>query len=981
MTIRKEISILENLFHDSQRVDEKDMSLEQSKNDQLVSSIVNNHFGSGILLSSPMQKVLFDSDELNSAQASLLPNFFDGTGMLPTEQPSDINLGNQLEVELTESNVYGRFSVRVAIIGLDFDGNIQMDRMYFHKNGKQVTSKHYKKILSIFFNDFKGNNNYSRNHGGRIVIKEAASFQLSLDPVMISQDVEPDIFWRDFKTCFVVSSSPEPLTDAIQNGIGSQYSVDGLNINLTGHTSKSLAPNDVVYQIGQKFKATTNNIQKVTLLLGAVLDSGQPESSQFDWAGDLVISIYPLQTTVNSQSDLLPNLAIDFDPSNTPLAQLSYSQATLKSYGYVLTDVLQPVDFVFNSTKIGNAGSIEIDKYYAITVRRSGAAISGTLSVGVGGDRTSNSRSIVYNGTWVDVTDEDLWFQVWTDATKISDGQAYDAGVGISIGKTTTDTETGATIDYQKRYQSFVSTGENTLNTAIVQATEVGSVVAQDERNGNSLFTRKQYSPILSFLSDADLASIKNVSEPLVVGCAKDTNPKINSTIDIRQIIPGLVGTDTFCIVNPDADLLSLNLVGSVLIPNILSAGNAYRIVKAVLCTDGYGDVNGDGIIDASDVQRASEMASLGYDLTSLPTHTAIINGDVTILEILRANVKGIAGTTSVTASDVNLITSYVNKSINAFPVGSTFTRLCLTVQNLTGRNDSYHDCGDGLVRLDGSQGTNIVSTSLLSADQLMYYGYAGTPDMKSADSIFTTSPLDRFDYRIVPYPEWQDYMVLLSSNTRKVPASFTSTEAVTTTCDTQQSTLCNDKNSSTLAADPGRNDIYVPDHLMIDKGQIIRPNGDYFKVDIEIGTVTLELPISSLTEASVNIFDKFVSDRGDGLTNGGYKAMKYADCSTVQDLDLALNKVKFSVSIQSYYPNLDGYGLYDGYIVPDESLLAVNIDPTTGILKISTQGLDVDLVYDTLISKIQVQVFLKKAGWNNVPIVVSPSELQGLIS
>ena len=981
MTIRKEISIIENLYHDSQRVDQKDMEVEQSKNDQLVSAVISNHFGSGILLLSPTQKVLFDSDNLTATQAGLLPNLFDGTGMPSTEQPTDINLGNQLEVELTESSVIGRFSVRVAIIGLDFNGNIQMDRMYFHKNGKQVTSKHYKEILALFFNDFKGNNNYSRNHGGRIVIRESESFQISLDPIMTSQDVEPDIFWRDFKTCLTGTSGPKSLTDTIQEGIGLNYSIDGLNINVTGRVNQSLPPNDVVYQVGQKFKALTNNIQKITLLLGTELDTSQPEISQFDWAGDLVISIYSLQTTVSCQSSLMPSLSIDFDPSNTPLAQLSYSQATLKSYGYVLTDVLQPVDFVFNSTQLGGS-IIEPDKYYAITARRSGAAISGTLFLGVGGDRLADSRATIYNGTWVDVTDEDLWFQVWTDAAKLTDGQAYDAGIGVSINKTIVDSETGSTIDNQSGHYSFVSTGENTLNTAIVQAVELDSDIAQDERTGNPIFTRKQYVPSLSFVSDASLASIKSVSEPLVVGCAKDTNPKINPTLDKELTLPGLVGTDTFCIINPDADLLSLNLIGSVLLPNVLNTTSSYRIVKAVLCTDGYGDVNGDGVIDLLDIQRASEMAADGYDLSLAATQTAIANGTLSVLEMLRGNIKNVSTSSSVSGVDVSLITSYVNKSINSFPAGSTFTRLCLTVQNLTGRNDGYFDCGDGLVRIDGAQGVNIVDTSLLSSSALLYYGYASAPDMKAADPAFTAVPYLPINFRIVPYPVWQDYMVLLGSNTRKVPASFTSQDGTgVVPCDAPVPELCNDKNVSVLLADPGRNDIYIPDSLMIDKGQIIRPNGDYFKVDVEIGSITLELPATPLSESVINIFDKFVADRGDGLTNGSYKAMKYADCTTVQPADLALNRVRFSVSLQSFYPNLDGYEISDGYGLIVDDIVGVYLDTSTGILKLTVKDLAVDLVYKTLVSKVQVQVFLKKAGWNNAPIIVSPNEVEGLIA
>jgi hypothetical protein len=55
-------------------------------------------------------------------------------------------------------------------------------------------------------------------------------------------------------------------------------------------------------------------------------------------------------------------------------------------------------------------------------------------------------------------------------------------------------------------------------------------------------------------------------------------------------------------------------------------------------------------------------------------------------------------------------------------------------------------------------------------------------------------------------------------------------------------------------------------------------------------------------------VFSKLVCDRGDGLTAAGFPAMKYADCSTVKAADLSLNRIRFSTSLQAFYPNLDGY-------------------------------------------------------------------------
>lgn len=975
MTFRKDLSVIENKWQDAQRVDQNDMEVEQNRNNEIDAAIVQNHFGSGILISSPEQKVLFDSDLLDATQAGLLASGnFDGTGLASHAQPSDINLGNQLELELTNSDVVGRFSVKVAIIGLSFDDTLQVDRFYFYRNEKQVTSRHYKKILTIFTSDFKGNNNCSRHLGGRLIIKEAASFQLSRDPIMVSQDVEPDIFWRDFK----VANTAISLADTIQDGMGSEFSVDGLDINTTGLPARKLAPNDVTSQIGQKFQAVTNNIQKITLLLGVDKNQSASVETEFDWTGDLIVSIYPLQTTVDCPTDIVPELAIDFDPDNVPLAQISYNQATLRDYGYVLNDVPQPIDFVFSSTATGsvaNGGVIVVGNFYAVTVKRSGAATIGSIFAAEGRDHTDNSRITLFSGVWVDVSEEDLWFQVWTDAAKVADGQGYDSGNGIMFTKTKTDDTTGSVIDYQAGHYPMSNTGENIVNTAVLSAIPEESVSVQDERTGNPVFSRKKFVPSFSFITELGLNDLKAVSEPLIIGCMQDANPKINPVLNKSQILPGLAKGDLFCIVNPDPDLLSINLLGSKLIPDDDCANTAYKIVKVTSCIDGYGDVNGDGYIDATDISLATSLIGESYHYDS--TQQKIKDGYFSTFELLRADVDGDG---YITNNDVDLINQYVNKLINGFPAGSSFNHICLQIQQLIGREDGYYDC-DGYVRIDGYTGLNIVPPESLSSAELIYDGYMLTPAIDS-DAVFTTIPFAGVNYNITPLPFWQPYMLAVSSQARQVPTTFTSPTSITqNNCSIPTTFKCVDKNKIEPKSDPGRNDFYVPDNLYLGRGEILRPDGTNYSVDFEIGTVILQLPQVPLSESAINIFDKFVSDRGDGFTRAGYPAMRYADCTTVQSTDLTFGKVRFNVSLQSFAPNLDGYTAEDGYGVIVDDIIGVHLDTTTGILKLTIQDLSVDAVYKTLVSKIQILVYLKKAGWKNAPLIINTTEVVGLIS
>ena len=974
MTIRLPVSVIHNRWHDAQRVDRGDMDTEQDRNVQTDAAIVNNHLGSGVVPDNITQNIIFDSDNLTSAQASLLSSGdFDGSGLQAQNQPSDSNLGNQLEVELTGTSAFGRLSTKVLIVGLDFQNVPQYDRFVFYRDEKQVTRKHYSRILGIFFNDFKGNNNCSRTLGGRIVIREVTSLQLSRDPKMIAQDVEPNLFFRDFK----VPNPAVNLANTIQNGIGSEFSFDALDINTTVKINRSIVAGDVTSKIGQKFKASTDNIQKITLLLGASRRDSVPIENRFDWSGDLVISVYEIQTTVNCPTDLVPELAIEFDPKPEPLAQLSFSQAELRSLGYVLTDVLQPVDFIFSDTQLGSiANSIIVpDRHYAVTINRQGAAGTGQIFTGVGNNKTENSRLTLFSGTWVDVPEEDLWFQVWSAAAKVADGQAYDAGNGIQIDKTEIN-ESAAEVDFALKDLPFADTGENILNTAVIQAITVESVEEQDERTGNPINSRQQFEANFSFVTSSGLDQLQSISEPLIVGCAQDINPKQNDLVTKTQTLPGLAKGDTFTVIAPDADLLSQNLVGSKLIPNVTCASKEYRIFKVLSCVDGYGDVNGDGVIDSDDIARAAELVGESILLNS--TQQKIVDGYVSTLELLRADVDGDG---YVTGNDVTLITQFVSREINSFPVGATFTHLEIVVQQSIGRFDGYFDC-DGYIRLDGYLGKNIVAPGALDPVELVYDGYIQDVNIEVEDSAFTTVPFANVQYQVLPQSFWQDYFLIFNSESRQLPASFTFPDGIDpASCDPASSQfVCTDRADIAQECDPGRNDIMFPDNIVLRRGQILNPDGTHHKVDFEIAHVIIQLPEIPLDESTINVFDKFVADTGSGLTAGGFNAMRFADCTTVKLDALAKNQVRFGVSIQAFVPNLDGYD-DDGYGVIVDDIIGIHMDHATGVMTLTIKDLEVDPIFRTLVTKIEVTAYLKKGGWNNEVLVVDPDQVQGLLS
>ena len=163
-------------------------------------------------------------------------------------------------------------------------------------------------------------------------------------------------------------------------------------------------------------------------------------------------------------------------------------------------------------------------------------------------------------------------------------------------------------------------------------------------------------------------------------------------------------------------------------------------------------------------------------------------------------------------------------------------------------------------------------------------------------------------------------------------------------------------------------------------RGQILDPDGTHHKIDIEIAHVIIELPEIPLEESVINVFDKFVFDSGDGFTGGGFNPLKFADCTNVQSDALAKNQVRFGVSIQAFVPNIDGYD-DDGYGVIVDDIIGVFMDHSTGIMTLTIKDLEVDPIFQTLVTKIEVTVYLKKGGWNNEVLVIDSDKVSGLLS
>ena len=79
--------------------------------------------------------------------------------------------------------------------------------------------------------------------------------------------------------------------------------------------------------------------------------------------------------------------------------------------------------------------------------------------------------------------------------------------------------------------------------------------------------------------------------------------------------------------------------------------------------------------------------------------------------------------------------------------------------------------------------------------------------------------------------------------------------------------------------------DFFIPNNLIIgDGGELQRPDGDFYKVDFEVGTIVLEIPDGLFgSERTIDIMTDFIVDyTGNGATRLGFPSMRFADCSFV---------------------------------------------------------------------------------------------------
>lgn len=940
-------------WYDFKKVTLEDLRAQQDFDSSAQAETQDGIAGSGVHVTSPEERVIFDSDSLTIDQASWaseLPSTFDGRGLLTESYVcSDRLFGNQISVLLEDSRTSRAVPTVVTIIGTDFNDNLTYEHIVCRTNGYRATFAHFKRVESILMQNFRGNADTSvdgygsLNVGGRMTIAEAASCRTTTDLLVANQSRKPDVIFRDYKLYSVGQTLDGVLAEALRG----EYDPGVLAIDTGIPEAREFsagAGTDIIY--AQKFRANTDNIQAISVLVAL--------SSGADWTGALTFGIRKLQNpeTFAGATRFLPNNFVDFDPELESLAEVSVTQDDLEKMGIVLDSQYREVTVSFSETPVANPtiNPLAQDQWYALTVRRTGSTSVGALLIpeipaysGNTGYRrtlgedffTGGGRfSVFSSGQWLDVPGSTLWYKVFGDSIKVAGGKLIEDGI-ISINeKTGLNLEVGIEEQRVARGYPLTVTSTGFENYVIGQATLALSDNEPHPNTGDLTASRERWLPQFSAVRETSVEDILKVKPGLVVlARVTDRNPRGNQLMTGEQQYPGLVINNTADILNPSADLINRNVVGSIFTPNTAKPDVRYRIIDKQVFTDGYGDIDNSGVIELADLGLLENLDGYSIDLTTTGTYTAteqrqlVSDGYLDVLQLLRGDLND-DGVININDSDA-LNNFILNGS--AFPSGyAQFTRVRLTLEPLLNPIEQLNP-----------DGTSNLAIHLLDTDLLADFSLPVTWEIDPV-SLWYPENVEVIDLRRKTISNYLDFSI---DNLRAVPENG------------------------------GTNNLYVPGDLYLD-GEIFSGDGSRKNLDYERAMIELELPDGD-TEGDINIFTRFVRGK-----------MFFSDGTLVPNNAIQQRQVFFEVQVSSYAKNVglpaDGYDGYIDYTGPGDTAdeaVGTYIDQNSGLLRIRAYNIVNNNIRPEIRTRIVVICNLKRAGWRNSVTAVSGTEVAGLLS
>jgi hypothetical protein len=664
-------------FFDGQRVSEADLDAEQLHTNTIVSSLAAHFHGSGVVRENPFEDtILFhtlypstygDNEETKTLIES---GAFDGKGLKFDRQPSDSEFGNRIEIEASGLAIKGLEFSKILIVGKVFDGSypsglLSYEFIEIKKNGKFVTKNLFKQIYGVILNNFSGGEIFSESFGeseslnlkssGYLIFREASPLSVYNQSLSCSQEVSPNIDYLEFG---FETDGQTVIQELI--GTGNNFLDFGFEEIGIKETKKLLKNGYISDSFGQKFLSLSNNIQKVELLLSVEEDSSRLAGQEYDFSGELVVSIYDLSTEITGVSSVVPTDAIDFPPSAYPIAEVSFSQADLLSKGVVLNGSPKKISFDFSSTSVANLDSeAEKGKYYCIVVNRRGSNSIGTIQLTKGYDvpkrkkslgiplstleqfDKQKQRSTLYDSTlnkYIDDFEGCFWFKVYSSTLEVVDGFAYsESGVGISVPKVAQYVG-GINIPHRESHLSLKSLSES--NYVVLSHIEKFEAPNVHPRSGNLVYTRISDIGTASVYSLEELTEVLSSQTPLLLAKFKDENVRYSETLSGTLSKPGQIHQDYVLILNPTSDLLSRNLVGYIFTPDTECECEAKYIITEVECGIAKtGDLNFDGAISSEDLLSA--IALSGEEIGTTSTDKKLLGLDIDLLSFIQSDCDG----------------------------------------------------------------------------------------------------------------------------------------------------------------------------------------------------------------------------------------------------------------------------------------------------------------------------------------------------
>jgi len=1021
-------------FFDGQRVTESDLDAEQIHHRSLASDSTKDFHASGIVRDRLFEsRILFDTqdpglyaDDGNEASKFIIHSgTFDGLAIGVDRQPSDNVYGNRLEVQADGLKVGGSVSAKVLIVGTTYSslnpgGDLVCEVVEFTKNQTKLSDFYYLKVIAILFNNFSGglgrtetlSSAESLNTAGefgKITIRESEPLKVFARTPSVQQVESPNIALRDF----ITSSPQNTVEQEIRVGLGTSYNFNELYFELDSKDKVSFdVDGDQTVSFGQKFLAKSNNIQRLDILLSIKDDPLAPPGAESDFSGEIVVSLHKLSTDIKCITDPNPDNLIDFDPEQSPIIELSYDSDDLKSMGITLSETPQVVSFDLSGTLVADPNiepTLNVDEFYAFLISRRGDNRAGTVVMEKAYNKIArkidNGQGLTaveqfgkkttrfiefdsHNSTFVDDEDSSLWFIIHSNSVEVTDGAAYsDDGYPVALSKTM-DYVGSTELSRYLRNIDLRDVSEGGANYVILQRKDSFEAPGVHPRTGNFVNTRIKDDPSITVVTEDEYGDVLAFSEDNIpVVLAKIVDKNVKDAQDIGGVFdkPGLVSQDEITLINPDSNILSANLVGRVITPDIeCICSSRYRIVEVECNTKYVGDYDDGGEITSADI--ISLLNVVGNTINAETTERKILGGELDLIDFIKSDLNG-DGT--VDGDDIQLIEDAVEGSYD-FTVEESFNVLKIRVENIS-TEDNYPD----IFNTEDS-GATLESGTILSGQDLVTFLVSKEEDaliIRSGDSLVIPSGHpDSGTYLIyskvvdetglgvtVGVTGLKDEEINFSGgsslnltvvsgtptnmlannlNLSKVPFSGTSwvishenaphKEEFVDVCDLRryvetnfieeysETCKCDDDSciSGEICSPQYRNQKVLANDLFLPNGEIYSSPGVPYHGDIEYASISIPLPPGSLEDCAVDLYTNFIkSDGGSCRTASGYPAMLYSDGTYVGcedsggETDITKNRVKIDQCIASLYVDafVDGY-MVDGYADESETYPAAEI-------------------------------------------------------